>query len=82
MSSEITKLLTATAIIFTLTACGSPEPLPVSDCGKIVTHVKKVLGKHAPSVSKMKKQCKSASDEARGCAMSAEKPLALSQCDF
>ena len=30
----------------------------------------------------MLKQCKAATDEARGCIMAADKPMKLLQCDF
>ena len=76
------KLLTVVVALSAITACGGAEPLPQSDCDKIVTHVKKVLGKFAPAHGEMVKQCQAASDEARGCAMAAQKPMALSQCDF
>ena len=65
-----------------LTACSKVTPIPVSECKNVISHVKKVLGKNAPSHSKMLKQCKKASDEARGCVMAADKPMKILQCDF
>lgn len=82
MSLNKNKLLIIVVAFSGLAACSGPTPLPQSDCDKIVTHVTKVLGKYAPANSEMNKQCKAATDEARGCAMLAQKPMALSQCDF
>jgi len=65
-----------------LTACSKATPIPVSECENVVSHVKKVLSKNAPSHSKILKQCKKASDEARGCVMAADKPMKILQCDF
>ena len=47
------KLLTVVVALSAITACGGAEPLPQSDCDKIVTHVKKVLGKFAPAHGEM-----------------------------
>lgn len=82
MSFNKVKLLTVIVALSAITACGGADPLPQSDCDNIVSHVKQVLGKFAPGNSEMVKQCQAASDEARGCAMAAQKPMALSQCDF
>jgi len=68
--------------IATLTACSKADPVPVSECKKVVSHAKKVLGDQAPSSSKMLKQCKAASDEARGCVLAADKPMKILKCDF
>ncbi len=68
--------------IWILTACSKVEPVPVSECKTVVSHVKKVLKERAPSNSEMLKQCEAASDEARGCVMAADKPMKILQCDF
>jgi len=65
-----------------LTACSKADPVPVSECKKVVSHAKKILGEQAPSSSKMLKQCKAASDEARGCVLAADKPMKILKCDF
>lgn len=65
-----------------LTACSKVNPVPISECKKVVSHVKKVLAKQAPSRSEMLKQCKAASDEARGCVLVADKPMKILKCDF
>jgi len=65
-----------------LLSCSKATPVPASECKQVVSHVKKVLGKNAPSNSKMLKQCKKATDEARGCVMAADKPMKILQCDF
>ncbi|SFD19621.1 hypothetical protein [Pseudoalteromonas denitrificans] len=67
---------------FVLMACSKADPVPVSECKKVVNHVKKVLGEQAPSSRKMLKQCKAASDEARGCVLAADKPMKILKCDF
>lgn len=65
-----------------LQGCSKAKPVSVSECKNVVNHVKKVLGKNAPINSKMIKQCKKATDEARGCVMAADKPMKIMQCDF
>lgn len=62
-----------------LTACGAP-PVPVSECGAVVKHIKSVLKDKAPSRSEMTKQCKEATDEQRGCALAADKPMKILSC--
>jgi hypothetical protein len=68
--------------LFLMAACSKATPVPVGDCDKVIKHATKVLGSNAPSQSKMKKQCKVATDEARGCVMAADKPMKILQCDF
>lgn len=79
---SINKLSVLIIAIATLTACSKADPVPVSECKKIVSHAKKVLGEQAPSSSKMLKQCKAASDETRGCVLAADKPMKILKCDF
>jgi len=77
-----------TAILFTglitgsllIQGCNSYDPVPVSQCKKVVKHAKKVLGKMAPKHSKMIADCKKASDSERGCIMAATKAGAMAQC--
>ena len=70
------------SLIMLAAACSKDAPVPESECEKVVTHVKSVLKDKAPSTSKMLKQCKAATDEARGCVMAADKPMKILQCDF
>ena len=79
---SIKKLSIVLIGIATLTACSKADPVPMSECKKVVSHAKKVLGEQAPSSSKMLKQCKAASDEARGCVLAADKPMKILKCDF
>ncbi len=65
-----------------LVACSKAPPVPASECKQVVAHAKKVLKENAPSSSKMMKQCKAASDDARGCVMAADKPVKMMKCDF
>lgn len=62
-----------------LTGCGAP-PVAVSECANVVKHIKGVLKEKAPSTSELNKQCKEATDDQRGCAMAADKPMKLLQC--
>ncbi len=82
MMNIIIKLIIILSMFFILQACSKVAPVAVSECKAVVVHVQKVLADKAPSKSKMMKQCKAASDEARGCAMAADKPMKLLQCDF
>jgi len=86
MVSETKASLIRVSIAFitiaTITACSKADPVPVSECKKVVSHAKKVLGAQAPSNSKMLKQCKAASDDARGCVLAADKPMKILKCDF
>ena len=63
-----------------LQGCNSYDPVPASQCGKVVRNVAKVLGKMAPSSTEMMADCKKASDEKRGCALAARNTGDLSQC--
>lgn len=65
-----------------LISCSKHEPVPVNQCDKVVAHAKKVLGSNAPSSGEMNKQCKAATDDARGCVLAADKPMKLLKCDF
>ena len=65
-----------------LSACSKIEPVPESACDKVIAHAKSILKEKAPSASSMLKQCKAASDEARGCVMASDKPMKLLKCDF
>ena len=68
--------------LLVLYGCSKPDPVAESECNKVVSHVKSILKDRAPSQSEMLKQCKTASDEARGCVMAANKPMKILQCDF
>ncbi len=67
------------ASLLALPGCGAP-PVAVSECAKVVKHIKGVLKEKAPSTSELTKQCKEATDDQRGCAMAADKPMKLLQC--
>ena len=78
-------MLRITLLISTLIAlsgCSDAAPVPVSECAKVVAHAKKVLGDKAPSTIDMTKQCKEASDEARGCVLTADKAMKILNCDM
>ncbi|OEE66141.1 hypothetical protein A1OO_10125 [Enterovibrio norvegicus FF-33] len=63
-----------------LNACSGHDPVPESECGKVVSHAQKVLGAMAPSAGELMGQCKSASDSERGCVLAATKKGQLAQC--
>ena len=67
------------AVLLSLSGCGAP-PVAVSECDKVVKHIRGVLKDKAPSTSELTKQCKAATDEQRGCAMAADKPMKILQC--
>ncbi|MDD1795140.1 hypothetical protein L4D06_09620 [Enterovibrio makurazakiensis] len=67
-------------LAFGLTACTDYDPIPVSQCSKVVSHAQKVLGAMAPSASELMGQCKSATDSERGCVIAATKKGQLAQC--
>jgi hypothetical protein len=71
-------------LAFTLlgVGCTKYDPVPVSDCSKVVRHVKKVIGKSAPKSSELKAQCKAGSDQDRGCVMAATSPADLMRCSM
>ncbi|KPV96332.1 hypothetical protein AN214_01678 [Pseudoalteromonas sp. P1-9] len=81
-ASSVTLSLTCSFAIVVLSGCSKADPVPVTECKTVVSHAKRVLGDKAPSSSQMLKQCKAASDEARGCVMAADKPMKLLDCDF
>lgn len=79
---NVVTFLALPLVLITLVSCSKVPPVAVSECKNVVSHVKKVLKDNAPSKSKMLKQCKAATDEARGCVMAADKPMKILQCDF
>ena len=81
-ASSVFLVLSCSFVFVLLSGCSKADPVPVSECKAVVSHAKRVLGDKAPSSSQMLKQCKAASDEARGCVMAADKPMKLLDCDF
>ncbi|WP_192507806.1 hypothetical protein [Pseudoalteromonas sp. MMG013] len=78
----ILRIALVLSTLFTLSACSDAAPVPVGECAKVVAHAKKVLGDKAPSTADMTKQCKEASDEARGCVLAASKAMKILSCDM
>ncbi len=71
--------LTATALL--LTACSDNyQPLPATQCGEIVKHSTKILGKFAKPKNEMLRQCQNATDVQRGCVMQASIVSDLTKC--
>lgn len=79
-SSKLSKASLTLLGLVILTGCSNYDPVPASQCDKVVAHSKKILGDMAPSYKDMMKECKAASDSDRGCAMAAEKPGQLVKC--
>lgn len=76
------RIILIVSIFITLCGCSDAAPVPVSECAKVVAHARKVLGDKAPSTIDMTKQCKEASDEARGCILTADKAMKILNCDM
>lgn len=62
--------------------CQKYEPVAVADCGKVVSHSRKLLGAQADPFAKAMKTCKAADDQSRGCAMAADSPADLLRCSM
>lgn len=77
-----THMLLGMIVLNVLISCSKVTPVAVTECDRVVSHVKKILAQRAPSNSEMLKQCKAASDEARGCVLAADKPMKILKCDF
>ncbi len=56
------------------------EPAPATQCGEIVKHSAKVLGKFANPKNEMLRQCQNSTDIQRGCALKAKNVSDLSRC--
>ncbi|WP_199609923.1 hypothetical protein [Flocculibacter collagenilyticus] len=80
--SKVAILFTTGILAFSvsLSGCSTAEPVAKERCDEVVKHSKKILGDNAPSNSELLKQCKAATDEQRGCAMAADKPMKLLKC--
>lgn len=79
-----TSLTLLSIIAFTaFTGCfGGNDPVPKSQCSKVVSHAAKILGDKAPSRSNMMSQCKAATDAKRGCVMAANSAMKILNCDL
>lgn len=76
---QIPNMLIVLSGLLVISGCGAP-PVPVSECDKVIKHIRLVLKDKAPSNSEMKKQCQAATDEQRGCVVAADKPMKLLKC--
>ena len=66
--------------IVSISGCTNYEPVKASKCGEIVKHSSKILGKLAKPQATMLKECRSFTDEQRGCAMQATIVADLVKC--
>ena len=65
-----------------LSACSSHPEVPSEQCGKIVSHARKLLGAKADPASKLMADCKAASAAERGCALNAASAADLLRCSM
>ena len=63
-----------------LGGCKSFDDVPAKDCGKVVSHARKLLGTQADPAAKMMADCKAADSQDRGCAMAADSAADLLRC--
>ena len=61
--------------------CSSYEPVTVDECESVVKHASQVLGKLSPPNNDLLKSCKAATDDKRGCIMTADNVKAMNQCE-
>ena len=61
--------------------CSSYEPVAVDQCEHVVKHATEVLGKLSPSNNDLLKSCKAATDDKRGCIMTAENLKEITKCE-
>ncbi|MFT5441332.1 MAG: hypothetical protein ACI8W3_000373 [Myxococcota bacterium] len=81
--SKHIKCVIAVIPIFFALACGpAHEPVAASECSKVATHARKLLGSRADSHAETMVTCKAASDEERGCAMVADSAADLMRCSM
>lgn len=74
------RVIALSIAILIVPACTKHDPVPVSDCGKVVKHAMKVLKNFDPKRSDLMKNCKQATDTQRGCVMASKKAGKLAQC--
>ncbi len=76
-----TVLLTSIFAVINLSGCSeSFQPVPVSQCGKVVKHTTSILKKLAKPQAEMIQECRKFTDEQRGCAMQASIVHDLAKC--
>ena len=73
-------LLAGSLIVTVLSGCTNYEPVSASKCAEIVRHTADILGKFAKPQATMLKECKTYTDEQRGCAMQATIVADLAKC--
>ena len=84
MRFNSTKYFIVSLVIAVAFLCGCSadyQPVSAKQCGAIVKHTSKILGKLASkSTTEMIKECKSYTDEQRGCAMQAKIVADIVKC--
>ena len=63
-----------------VSAYGQDKKVSVEQCPAVVKHVRFIQGSKAPSRAALMAECKVASDEERGCLMSAGNRHQLAKC--
>ncbi|MBT8440666.1 MAG: hypothetical protein HKP55_07830 [Gammaproteobacteria bacterium] len=70
-----------TATLLLATGCSEDYiPVPATQCGEIVEHSTKILGKFAKPKNQMLRQCQNSTDLQRGCALQAKIVADLTKC--
>jgi hypothetical protein len=73
----------STVAVAMLLASGCSEDykaVPASQCGEVVKHSTKILGKFAKPKNEMLRQCQNSTDLQRGCALQAKIVADLTKC--
>ena len=69
------------ATVLFATGCSEDYiPVPATQCGEVVKHSTKILGKFAKPKNEMLRQCQNSTDLQRGCALQAKIVADLTKC--
>lgn len=69
------------ATVLSATGCSEDYlPVPATQCGEVVKHSTKILGKFAKPKNEMLRQCQNSTDIQRGCALQAKIVADLTKC--
>lgn len=66
-------------LITLFASCSKYKDVPASECERVTAHAQKILD-GSKSRGEIMSDCKSASDQQRGCAMAAKNALTLAAC--
>ena len=81
MNKAISFPVILTAVAVMASGCSEDyKPVPATQCGEVVKHSSKILGKFAKPRNEMLRQCQNASDLQRGCVLQATIVADLTKC--